>query len=73
MTTRLEAVGWGVVAVVLVALAVPWFMWGSDAVVAGLPVWVWWHVGWLCLTSVAFHVFTRRAWGVGVEEVSTRG
>jgi hypothetical protein len=30
---------------VLVALAVPWFLWGSGRVVAGLPVWVWWHIG----------------------------
>ena len=73
MTSRLEAVGWGVVALVLVALAVPWFMWGSDAVAAGLPVWVWWHVGWLCLTSLVFWVFTQRAWGLGIEEVSPRG
>jgi hypothetical protein len=73
MTPRLEAVGWSIVTLVLVTLAVPWFAWGSEAVVAGLPVWVWWHVGWLCLTSVVFWVFTRQAWGLGIEEVSTRG
>jgi len=73
MTSRTETVGWAVGALVLVVLAVPWFMWGSDAVVAGLPVWVWWHVGWLCLTSLFFWAFTRRAWGLGIEEVSTRG
>lgn len=66
-------VGWVVVAAVLIAFAVPWFLWGVDVVVAGLPVWVWWHVGWMGLTAVVFWVFTRRAWGVGVVEVSQRG
>jgi hypothetical protein len=65
--------GWTVAALVLMALAVPWFMWGSDAVVAGLPVWVWWHVGWLCLTALVFRLFTVRAWGLGIEEVSGDG
>ncbi len=66
-------VGWSVVAAVLAALSVPWFLWGSDTVVAGLPVWVWWHAGWLSLTAVVFWVFTRRAWGLGVEGVSRDG
>jgi len=55
------------VALVLVALAVPWFLWGSSQVVAGLPVWVWWHIGWMVLTAGVFYVFTRTAWGLGVE------
>ncbi|SDF58825.1 DUF3311 domain-containing protein [Halorientalis regularis] len=62
-----ETFVWSAVAVLLVALAVPWFWWGSSRVVAGLPVWVWWHVGWMGLTAVVFAVFARRAWGVGVE------
>lgn len=62
-----EIIVWSAVGTVLVALAVPWFLWGSSQVVAGLPVWIWWHVGWLGLTTVVFYVFTRRAWGVGVE------
>ncbi|MFC7201521.1 DUF3311 domain-containing protein [Halospeciosus flavus] len=65
MVTR-SAVGWGVVFAVLVALAIPWFMWGDTTVVAGLPVWLWWHVGWLALTSVAFALFARRDWGTFV-------
>jgi hypothetical protein len=77
MSERLTLALWSSVAVVLVALAVPWFMWGSDAVVAGLPVWVWWHVGWMGVCAVTFYVFTRTAWGVGVErepvEVRRRG
>ncbi|MFC7167582.1 DUF3311 domain-containing protein [Halospeciosus flavus] len=41
-------------------------MWGDTTVVAGLPVWLWWHVGWLALTSVAFALFARRDWGTFV-------
>ncbi|MFC7194410.1 DUF3311 domain-containing protein [Halosimplex aquaticum] len=67
MHERARLIGWSAVGVLLAALAVPWFMWGGDAVASGLPVWVWWHVGWLCLTAVVFWVFTRRAWGLGVE------
>jgi hypothetical protein len=67
MSVSNKAVVWIGAAAVLVALAVPWFLWGSDAVVAGLPVWIWWHVGWMGLTSLTFAVFARRAWGVGVE------
>jgi len=68
-----RALVWVVVGLALMALAVPWFMWGNDAVIAGLPVWVWWHAGWLGLTAVVFWVFTKRAWGLGVEEVSADG
>jgi len=66
--TTKELLVWIGVAVVLVALAVPWFLWRSDAVAAGLPVWLWWHVGWMALTAVVFHAFARRSWGLGVEE-----
>jgi hypothetical protein len=62
-----EAWFWGSVALLLSGLAIPWFLWGNNAVVAGLPMWLWWHVGWMGLTAVVFYVFTRRAWGVGVE------
>ncbi|MEF8887754.1 MAG: DUF3311 domain-containing protein [Haloarculaceae archaeon] len=58
---------WSIVALVLAALAVPWFLWGSSSVVAGLPVWVWWHIGWMVLTAGVFYVFARTAWGLGVE------
>ncbi|MFB1063786.1 DUF3311 domain-containing protein [Natrinema sp. H-ect4] len=64
---RTELGSWIAVAVVLAGLAVPWFLWGSATVVAGLPVWLWWHVGWMGLTSVVFWVFTQRAWGIGIE------
>ncbi|GAB6879281.1 hypothetical protein JCM17823_15550 [Halorubrum gandharaense] len=52
---------------VLVAFAVPWPLWGVDLVVAGLPVWIWWHVGWLVLCSLLFHRFaTSGAWERGM-------
>ncbi len=60
-------------ALLLVALAVPWFLWDDATVAAGLPVWVWWHVGWMALASVVFYAFTRYGWGVWVEEVDHRG
>jgi|GEM_PF-540489 len=63
---RLRLAGWAAVAFVLVALAVPWFLWRDATVVAGLPLWVWWHVGWMALASVVFYVFTKRAWGIGI-------
>jgi hypothetical protein len=68
MVDRRERYLWPVIFAVLVALAVPWFLWGDATVVAGLPVWLWWHVAWMGLTALTFHVFARRAWGLGVEE-----
>ena len=73
MTATIEKVLWALAVLVLVALAVPWFMWGSSSVAAGLPVWIWWHVGWMVLASLVSWAFTRRAWGLGVEEVTARG
>jgi hypothetical protein len=65
-TARAAAVGWSLALALVAALAVPWFLWGSSRVVAGLPVWLWWHVGWMCLAAVVFWAFGRRAWGLGV-------
>ncbi|WP_255168667.1 DUF3311 domain-containing protein [Natrononativus amylolyticus] len=64
---RVELVGWIGVAIALVALTIPWFLWGNDTVVAGLPLWLWWHVGWMCLASIVFWLFADRAWGLGIE------
>jgi hypothetical protein len=66
-------IGWVLVGLTLIVLAVPWFMWGGDAVVAGLPIWIWWHIGWMCLSALVFGVFTQRAWGLGIEEVRVDG
>ncbi|MFB6354507.1 MAG: DUF3311 domain-containing protein [Halobacteriales archaeon] len=67
MVDRWERYLWAGVTVVLVALAVPWFLWRSDAVVATLPAWLWWHIGWIALTALVFRAFARRAWGLGIE------
>lgn len=67
--SRLEAIGWAVAGLVLVALAIPWFLWGADVVAYGLPVWVWWHVAWMLVASATFYAFASRAWGLGVEGV----
>ncbi|NUB89561.1 DUF3311 domain-containing protein [Haloterrigena sp. SYSU A558-1] len=64
---RLQLLGWTAVGTVLCALAVPWFLWGDSTVVAGLPLWLWWHVGWMGLASVVFWLFAQRAWGIGIE------
>ena len=64
MRDRTSEVAWALVFAVIVAFAVPWFLWRDATVVAGLPVWLWWHIGWLMLTSVTFYTFTRRGWGL---------
>jgi hypothetical protein len=58
---------WSVVACVLLSLSIPWFLWNNATVIAGLPVWLWWHVGWMVLTAGVLALFARTAWGVGVE------
>jgi hypothetical protein len=60
---------WIPILAILVALTVPWFLWGSSSVVAGLPTWLWWHVGWMVLASGAFYAFTRGAWDRGMGAV----
>lgn len=66
MVPNAERAGWVLTFAVLVAFAVPWFLWGVDRVVAGLPVWLWWHIGWMGLAAIVFRLFTLRAWGLGV-------
>lgn len=67
--TVARTAGWAVVALVLMTLSVPWFLWDSGTVAAGLPAWLWWHVGWMVLASIVFAVFAQTDWGVGVEGV----
>jgi hypothetical protein len=74
--SRLETAGWVVVMGLLAVFAIPWFLWGSDQLLAGLPVWLWWHIGWMVLASTVFWLFTVRAWGIGVtgrRESATEG
>lgn len=62
MVQTVRAVGWGVTFLVLIVFAIPWFLWGSATVVAGLPIWLWWHIGWMGLSALVFYAFTRSAW-----------
>ena len=59
-----RTLAWAAVFALLISFAVPWFLWGTSTLVAGLPVWVWWHVGWMFLTAGAFYWFTRTDWGI---------
>ena len=62
MTARIRTLLWVVTFTVLVVLAVPWFLWGDPRTAAGLPIWLWWHIGWMGLASVVFYLFTRTDW-----------
>lgn len=70
MSRTVERYTWGVVFALLIVFAVPWFMWGDSTVLAGLPVWLWWHIGWMGLASLVFWLFSRRAWGLWIEGAS---
>jgi len=69
MTGRLRTLLWVVTACILVVLSVPWFLWGDSRTAAGLPIWLWWHIGWMGLASAVFALFARTDWdrymGVG--------
>ena len=71
MSSRTDSFVWGAVFALLLALAIPWFLWDVSAVVAGLPVWLWWHIGWMVLAAAVFAVFTQRGWGVWMGGWST--
>ncbi len=67
---------WVPVFAVLVVFAVPWPLWGVDLVVAGLPIWIWWHIGWLGICSLLFWRFvTTGAWerGMGIDPAAEGG
>ncbi|WP_435070074.1 DUF3311 domain-containing protein [Haloplanus sp. C73] len=62
---------WVVGFAILITFSIPWFLWGSSRVVAGLPVWLWWHVGWMVVASLTFALFARTDWDrlMGVDGV----
>ena len=68
MTGTTAKYAWAAAFAVLAAFSIPWFLWGNDEVAYGLPVWLWWHVGWMGLTALVFALFARRAWGLGITE-----
>ncbi len=61
---------WIVAFATLLTFSVPWFLWGTSTVVAGLPVWLWWHIGWLGAAAAVFALFTRTDWDrmMGVDD-----
>ncbi|MCL9816621.1 DUF3311 domain-containing protein [Natronocalculus amylovorans] len=68
MADRIVDVLWVVAFALLTVFSVPWFLWGDGTVVAGLPAWLWWHIGWMVVATALFWQFTKRAWdrGMGV-------
>lgn len=66
MVSTAERYGWAFAFALLVAFAVPWFLWGDSRTAFGLPLWLWWHVGWMVLAGGVFWLFANRAWGIGV-------
>lgn len=63
-------IAWIVIFTILTILAVPWFLWGNETIIAGLPIWLWWHIGWMGLAAVIFYLFTKTAWDriIGTDE-----
>lgn len=70
MITTAERYGWATAFALLVALAVPWFMWGDSGTRLGLPLWLWWHVAWMLLAAAVFWLFASRAWGLAIVDGS---
>ncbi|MCQ4333802.1 DUF3311 domain-containing protein [Natronomonas sp. F2-12] len=68
MASMVERYGWAVLIGLLITFAIPWFLWGDSRTAFGLPLWLWWHVGWMLLAAVAFRLFARRAWGLWIVE-----
>ena len=66
MVSTVERYGWAVLMIVLMAFAIPWFLWGDGRIALGLPLWLWWHIGWMVAASIVFWAFTKRAWGIGI-------
>lgn len=66
--STLEKYGWTVAIAVLAVLAIPWFLWGADRLLLGLPIWLWWHIGWMIVAGVVFWLFTNRAWGIWITD-----
>lgn len=71
MNARIRTLGWLATFSVLVVLSVPWFWWGDSRTAVGIPLWLWWHIGWMGLATVVFYLFTRTDWDryMGVEDV----
>ena len=62
MNPSLRAAGWLLAFAVVVAGAVPWFLWGNSQLIGGLPLWLWWHIGWMIVATAVFAAFTSHGW-----------
>ena len=71
MDTR--SLGWALVFGLLAAFSIPWFLWGSSRLVAGLPLWLWWHIAWMGVAALVFRTFATRAWGLWITDESATG
>ncbi len=64
---------WGGLFMTIIVFAIPWFLWGNEQLFLGLPVWLWWHIGWLGLASVLFWLFSMFGWGTWITDRPTPG
>ncbi len=72
MVSTAEKYGWMTAMLVILTFAIPWFLWNDTRLLAGLPVWLWWHIAWMALAAIVFYSFTKRAWGIGITDPTTR-
>ncbi|RLE14708.1 hypothetical protein DRJ04_01850 [Candidatus Aerophobetes bacterium] len=54
---------WIVVFFITMVMGIPWFFWGSSSCFIGIPVWVWYHIGWLLFLIFLFWLFVKTYWG----------
>ena len=62
MTKLKKKVVWVVVFFITTVMGVPWFLWGSSLLFIGIPLWVWYHVGWLLFAVFLFWLFVKTYW-----------
>lgn len=68
MTSTASRWFWIIGICVILLLGIPWFLWGVDHIVVGLPLWLWWHIIWLAVAAIFFWQFAKRAWGLGITD-----
>ena len=59
---RWHRVRWLLIGAVLAVAAVPWWLWQTPLRWGPLPVYVWYHIGWMGLVTLVFIRFARRWW-----------
>jgi hypothetical protein len=53
---------WIVIFFITMVMGVPWFFWGSARLFMGIPLWVWYHTGWLLFLIFLFWLFVKTYW-----------